>query len=542
MGFFAGITVEAEDVVLDLNGHRLEMSEYFYYQQRWFTIIELSTQYFLPGQGIGNFGGDPSVASNVEIRDGILGLTSHHAIHGNHNRQVLLRNIKVENWETHGIQLNGFDGVKMIDIEIGQTSDKVYFSGEYGHMRMLLPRYKKMADEMESDLASGAIDESEMYIHFDGRDEATTMRDITDEIELEMNLAFDYVTKGVSITDENDEEYDSFVSALNLFVRDNSIPYGGAQYGIFLNTFGASVFTYNLETNYYSSNVYMENIKIHGLRHSMKEYVMFEDGSSQNVMLNPFNAPISAEETFVSMKIEGDEKFEYRGNLLVDAYIASNKFSNSFNYLQLQLLGNDLVVPWATGETELGSDAFTMSCAVDVMIHTGKGINGLRLDGVESVVMKNIEIYDIHDSTPLGKNICGKYQTQFRQTLPMQKGFSGNMNQAININAAKNVIIEDVRIHDIVSDYGPAFGISIWPACEVTLQGDIIVNDLNAGKLLESGTFSYTDLPNQAPEACAVRIYDEYALSSETYTTIFHGKLLYCFFSFFVAFVCQNQL
>ena len=35
MGFFAGITIECNDVTLDLNGHTLKMSEYFYYQQRW---------------------------------------------------------------------------------------------------------------------------------------------------------------------------------------------------------------------------------------------------------------------------------------------------------------------------------------------------------------------------------------------------------------------------------------------------------------------------------------------------------------------------
>jgi len=81
MGFFAGIAIECDDIVLDLNGHILRMSEHFYYQQRWFTTIELSTQYFLPGQGIGNFGGNPSIASNVVIKNGVLGLTSHHGIH-----------------------------------------------------------------------------------------------------------------------------------------------------------------------------------------------------------------------------------------------------------------------------------------------------------------------------------------------------------------------------------------------------------------------------------------------------------------------------
>ena len=42
------------------------MSEYFYHQQRWFTTIELSTHHFLPGQSFINFGGNQTVASNVD--------------------------------------------------------------------------------------------------------------------------------------------------------------------------------------------------------------------------------------------------------------------------------------------------------------------------------------------------------------------------------------------------------------------------------------------------------------------------------------------
>ena len=49
-----GIKIETNDVYLDLNGHSLLMSEYFYHQQRWFTTIKLPTQYFLLGQSFTN--------------------------------------------------------------------------------------------------------------------------------------------------------------------------------------------------------------------------------------------------------------------------------------------------------------------------------------------------------------------------------------------------------------------------------------------------------------------------------------------------------
>ena len=67
LGFLAGSTVACDDVTIDLNSHAIEMSDEFYYQQRWFTIIELENQQFLPGPAF-------------------FGLTLHHGIHGNYNK------------------------------------------------------------------------------------------------------------------------------------------------------------------------------------------------------------------------------------------------------------------------------------------------------------------------------------------------------------------------------------------------------------------------------------------------------------------------
>ena len=54
LGFWAGVTIEADNVILDLNSHSMAMSDAFYYQQRWFTTIALESQYFLPGQVLGH--------------------------------------------------------------------------------------------------------------------------------------------------------------------------------------------------------------------------------------------------------------------------------------------------------------------------------------------------------------------------------------------------------------------------------------------------------------------------------------------------------
>ena len=203
LGFFAGITIECNDVIIDLNGYELKMSDHFYWQQRWFTIISLQSQYFLPGQGIGFFGADPKFAENVVIKDGVLGLTSHHGIHGHFNKNIEISNVQIKEFETHGIQFNGFDGIVISNCEIGPTAAKSYFKGEYGHARTLLPRFQQIADEYPNEI-----------LEFYGRNEKVTMQDIVDELHKQVDMAYYYVSEGR----QYDEDDESWQSAKQLFI------------------------------------------------------------------------------------------------------------------------------------------------------------------------------------------------------------------------------------------------------------------------------------------------------------------------------------
>ena len=73
MGFFAGITIEADHGTVDLNQHELKMGLEFYFKQRWFALIELSNQQFLPGQGAAFFGPEVINVQDITIKHGILG-------------------------------------------------------------------------------------------------------------------------------------------------------------------------------------------------------------------------------------------------------------------------------------------------------------------------------------------------------------------------------------------------------------------------------------------------------------------------------------
>eukprot|EP00961_Rhodomonas_salina_P230463 3114584-Rhodomonas_salina.1 len=51
LGFFAGITIESEDIHVDLNGHTFSQHPEHALQQRFFALIELASQPFIPNQG-----------------------------------------------------------------------------------------------------------------------------------------------------------------------------------------------------------------------------------------------------------------------------------------------------------------------------------------------------------------------------------------------------------------------------------------------------------------------------------------------------------
>ena len=124
MGFFAGISVECKDVVIDLNGHSFSQSKYFYIQQRFFSLIELASKVFVSGQGPGNFGGELKAGSDIIVKNGILGLTSHHSIHGNYAKGITLIDLQIKDFEVAGIALNGFDDLTIENVDVGPNCEE----------------------------------------------------------------------------------------------------------------------------------------------------------------------------------------------------------------------------------------------------------------------------------------------------------------------------------------------------------------------------------------------------------------------------------
>jgi len=513
LGFFAGITVEADDVVLDLQGHEIRMARSFYYQQPYFSIIELESQPFLPQQGPGFFGSDPVFASNVVIKNGVLGLSSHHGIHGNRNNDITIEGLRVRDFQTHGIQLNGFNGLRIRDCDIGPNSNVAYLNGNYAHMRLIMPTLKKVAEDSDS------LDQN--TIVFSGRKNGVTMWDLLDKLMEEMDMAFDFAVNG------REGEGESWDEAVRMFLNPSGLPMGAVTYGLFLNYPSAGIFGWHVNDQL-SFDAVVENVVIHDLRHRGIEVVGFK--SNQRVISNAFDGPLPALDLFGEENVDeiqralgrGDAQevaASYAGSLITDIHIAHYFWGKDDFALWpgIPYLGNhDKMMGWATGTEDSyiadDSDILKFSCNTDAMAHPSKGLIAMKVSGVNGLSLDNVTVQRLQDESPLGSDLCGhKDKYHFLQQAPYQIGYSMNMVMGITMDFVTEATMTDTTIEYLSSDSGLAFGVAAWFESEIAVNGALTVREISGGVGIDDDRFSYSSRPNKAAESCSIRLYDDEA-------------------------------
>ena len=127
----------------------------------------------------------------------------------------------------------------------------------------------------------------------------------------------------------------------------------------------------------------------------------------------------------------------------------------------------------------------------------------------------------------MGTTACGEYEGmvfygeggQFKQSSPMQMGFSGNNLQGIRIVSSNNIELGNIEINNLKSDYGERYALSIWTANDIKVKEDtlIIVSKIHTGQMIKHLEYelNYDSNPNRSPEACGIRL--ETDTTSEMY-------------------------
>lgn len=512
MGFFSAITVESSNVVIDLGGYTIAMDPTFYYQQRYFIGIHISNKPFADTQGPTWSGvGQIRELSNIEIKNGTIGLSSHIGIRGIECHSIYLQDLIIRDFETHGVVFNAFTNLELNNVDIGPSVlSQLPVNGNYNLVRLSLPTFRKANEEI-----------GDKTINFFNRS-PVTYSDLYNKLITEMDLVFKYI----AYNDQSVTTHEYWPEASNLFVSEIGISRAATIYGAVFRSEGAEVFNFGtFRGDSLSYNLTLNNVKIHDIEIATQEVV----GIGKLTAREMLNAPIAFLPA-TNNYFENYEKATYVGNLLTDILVALHQLSNNWWFLNRMACDSRICDLWTLQGMPLNEQLAPMSCGWDTLGHIPKGAIGIKLEFTKGVKINNVEISNIHSLSDLGTDKCGEWTDSSNGGHMLQAGWSNKGYMATHafgmVLHTIEGIMQNVNINNIVSYYGPAYGYYLMMNNNLTIQDNEIHHIF--GGVMNTNDYSYDHLPNRANRACAIENNTNNYDSQNTNQLNLQNILQYC--------------
>lgn len=391
IGFFAAVVITGQGFIFDLNNCKLEQSFHHSIRQRFFALIELANSPFLPKTGPRDFIDTINSAHDVVVKNGTLGLSSHHGIHGNNNFNVKIEGLKFEDFEVAAIALNGGSHNIIENVNILHNNHNIPVIGLWSAALFLYPYIK--------------------HLYYNYPDFKLI---IGDEIHISKDLYNKYLY-----------EIENTIRTLNrkkhtknpLFNNHKKL-IDGPFYGILLNPTGVAVngFPSNNSLSSNGNNI-VRNIKISKLKGfnneipslfkkaTMETTNKYLNNSIQNdvvgSVLQTQNYYIDEDGNKINLTI--DEDGIYKGNIVSNIQLLVAKAINnglSFGYLPINV--NSITketIHWAENKIQLKNTNLYYIFQGDSMHHVIKGGIALRLDCLHNSIIENIQINNVINVT-----------------------------------------------------------------------------------------------------------------------------------------------
>eukprot|EP00049_Salpingoeca_infusionum_P008101 m.131392 g.131392 ORF g.131392 m.131392 type:complete len:647 (-) comp13915_c0_seq1:8599-10539(-) len=470
LGFFAAIMVKGADITLDLGGFEIRQSREHYLRQRFYAHIEVSSSPFVPGQGPATFAteDEPVVkAERVVIRNGRLGLTSHHGIHGNSAVDVVVQNVVVHDFEVAGIHINGGKNVQVVGCEVGPSARNVPVLSYLSHMLFIRPYVRAI-----------------VAAHPTGKIKLNRTAIFGEKILADLE----------SVIETTHLDANGHPKTLSPFiVNPTGMPDGGSVYGMVFNTRGVAVNGISNKNNQPTINIeiVVMNTIVHDIAAEPHE---FEGLAINKHDFRPQTDPIGALFDH-RLAISGEQVVSHpltNAQLFVAKHC--NRISSEFDCSRLSITKD--TIDWfaypARAKRFLRTAPFV--CGGDSMFHNAKGVFGIRVDAAYSTHMQNVSITNLNNTGAVGSTICGAgIDGSNQHGSATEPGYLGSRTIGVNIAASIATELETVRICGVHSENGNAMGLRVhFGSAEVV--GNALVSTLSVGnKELPAGT------PQQPP-------------------------------------------
>ena len=457
LGFFAAMTIENENIIVNLNNKTFQQHPEHTLQQRFFSIIELADQPFVPKQGPGDFGAVLKSASNVAIINGKLGLSSHHGIHGNGINTVMIKNVDFIDNEVCSIALNGCNDTYIVNVNIIRNRHDIPVLGTYSAGRFLRL--------FTNGLKNGIKTSNETY------------KKALNELNRELDETFNAVILKKGKTPE-------------LYVNKSGL-IDGNYYGMIFNALGIAINAPLKDRNTPKANesnsLYMKCVSINNIKTNINEILALQRNSK--IMTSPSGSIFQ----FMIAHTKVNNKWYYKSNTLADLQIELVEILNNNPHLK-SFLGNfnfdQGLLEWKrnkesyfvhetdklVGKNGLEGYDYNIIGNGDSMFHVNKGTFGIRIDGLNTGKFDNLTISNVSTISKEGSDLAGNY----RKSHPKQnqlEGYHGHHMYGLHINASNDVEFENISLKNIVSKYGSSHGANIsGESIKIKLKDSIFEN------------------------------------------------------------------
>lgn len=511
LGFFAALTVETKDVIVDLNGFTLSQHPEHALMQRFFASIELADQPFLSRQGPADFGSTVRSANGVLLKNGMMGLSSHHHLHGNSPKNVWIKNVEFKNSEVASISINGGKNMVVEQCEDKGRRQDIPVLGSWSAFRFAILFSSALSSLSQfADLVDPVLEESKII-----------EKRVFDAIIVQLN--FD--TSGPN-------------SDLAIF-KNHSGLVDGPGYGMVFHPKGVAVgpFQSDIGKSKETCNLKLTDVLIDSVKSKPIEIPSLSSSSGTGNQVDMVGSVIQYLNTFLD-----DDGIE-RGIRSADGHYVGTPLSNlQFAVAELKeanpshaskfgtLSIDPLLIEWAKNtaytlttdeyrtfatlkdesSTTLGT--FNIRNNGDSMHHVLKGVLGLRVDSCTGLVCHNLTVSNVGNEAPISKGVYGDENEAAHEGQTGMHGYWGNVTYGIRVSGSEEIELNNIRIKHVSSSTGPATGLYVQDSVTIKLR-ETYATEIHSGKAISPKTPSewghdYNNFPNKFPTAIGVHIGD----------------------------------
>lgn len=353
LGFFAAITIETSDVVLDLNGYSITHSKRHSLLQRFFSIIELANSPFIPKQGPHKFTDAINSASHCLIMNGSLLNSSHHGIHGNLNKDIVLHDLDIHDFEVAGIALNGANNAVICNSSMIGKNHDIHVLSSFSQARFSV-RALETLNDVDNDVYRNA--------------------------DRELQKAYGEILNGKPQT---------------TFFKNKTGQYDGNMYGIVLHVAGVVIndFLKERKPEHVNDNITIFNVTIDDIETHPVEI------PSLPLSIQPKNNAVSAYGGKQMVGVFGDI-FDIETNMDSERKYKPNVLSELQLYLAEKHPGHgsvnieQYIIDWSKNSASLPEDQEFLPTG-DSMGHIMKGNIGLFISGGKNIRLDTVNIDNV---------------------------------------------------------------------------------------------------------------------------------------------------